>query len=128
MSRSVRLDQDLYQGTTWDLVLRAYNPAAPDGDGLPRSAVGLVVECQIRKEQREDATLLATASTINGRVTTDVDGFIRIRLPNTVTAALPFLGRPRTWWYDVRISEAGGAEPVRVWIYGAINATPRVTV
>ena len=36
-------------------------------------------------------------------------------------------GRPRQWWYDVRISEAGDTEPVRYWIYGAINARPRVT-
>ena len=127
MSQSVRLDRDLRQGATFDMVLRAYNPAAPDGDGLPRSAVGLVVHFQIRTEERDDATLLAEASTVDGRVTTDADGWIRIRVPNTVTEDLPLNGRPRQWWYDVRISEAGDTEPVRYWIYGAINARPRVT-
>jgi hypothetical protein len=127
MSRGVRLDRELHQGETWDLVMRLYNPDPPDGDGLPRSAVGLVVHLQIRAEARDDATLLASASTVDGRVTTDADGWIRIRLPSAVTAAMPLLGRPRTWWYDVRISEAGDTEPVRYWLHGAIEARPRVT-
>lgn len=125
--RSVRLDQDLHQGATWDLVLRAYNADPPEGDGLPRSAVGLDVQFQIRAEPHEGATLLASASTTDGRVTVDADGYIRIRLPRAVTAALPLAGRPRTWWYDVRVSEAGDTEPTRYWIHGAINARPRVT-
>lgn len=125
--RFARLDQDLYQGATWDLVLRVKNPAPPNGDGLYRSAVGLVVDLQIRSEPHDGGTLLASASTTDGRITTDADGYIRIRIPRTVTAAMPFQGRPRIWWYDVRISEVGGAEPTQVWIWGAINAEPRKT-
>jgi hypothetical protein len=126
--RFARFDQDLYQGATWDLVLRVKNPAPPHGDGLYRSAVGLVVDLQIRSEPHESGALLASASTTDGSITTDADGYIRIRIPKAVTVAMPFLGRVRTWWYDVRISEAGGAEPTRVWIHGAINAVPRKTV
>ncbi len=127
LTQSARLDRGLYQGASWDLCLRVYNAAAPLGDGLPRSAVGLVVKCQIRAEEREDATLLASMSTSDGRITTDADGYVRIRLPASVTATMPFLGRPRTWFYDVRIAEAGDTEPVRYWLHGAVNAQPRVT-
>lgn len=126
MARAIELDQDLVQGTTWDLVLRAFNPDPPDGDGQPRSAVGLFVKLQVRAEAYDGAPLLAEASTAAGTITTDADGWIRIRLSRAVTAAMPFNGKPRTWFYEVRVAEPGDAEPARVWVWGRVHARPRI--
>jgi len=124
------------QGTDFHLVFRWKT-------GDPASVVD-VQGWSARMQGRvtfEDTAKIFDLSTANGKITIDVDNYIRVKIEDTETAAIAYAngkktkvingsdGSYRYWWkvgvYDIELVSPGG-EVTRV-LYGDVYVSPEVT-
>lgn len=111
-----RYDITIEQGATFDELTLVYRDAA----STPINLTGYEAWLQVREEI--GGRVLASATSLNGRITLSNLGVITIAIPATETAGMNV---PRAV-YDLFLKPASGT-PVKKLLYGDVTVNPSVS-